>query len=407
MTLERSCLAESFAERNLISISFQELEEKVFLSNRKCALIFPISTENFGLKSLLTKTSSNPSISSTTSDNNAVDLNMDPLLPSQCESGISPTNIEVLIKRSEYADLVSALKDYGADLQYYQDEADEEASNSTVASIKSRMSTRHTAKVARSHVELSTKFGHQYPNHLLDINDYLINQITKHGIESPNQDATRDGTESVPVNTQSVSVRTEEEEEEAPIKECFHQEDSTIEKESLATPTHNPTQDEEQSQQRTERNSVAEITPLPSTTKYSSNTLPRDAEVMDGSLGPFDTVSAVLGVVDVSKPSKSQHSTMEDLLNDQNVQDIANAVRSYDDALSRVAHQMDLLVDAQTRLSGLTDSIDTRFISDAANLIRRGHDNRKQMKRANEMKVLTEWWKKRLSVCSNEEGVVS
>jgi hypothetical protein len=390
---EDACFGEMFAKRKYVSISFDDLGNVAVLNDGECALMFPISTEESkrtrtGIESLLPKTGvDSSSVVSSSSDKDAIDLNVDLLVPNQ-EPDKNPSRIEIIVKKSEYAGMKVVLQNRSANVRV-ENESDE-GSNSTVASIKSRISTRNNAKVARNHIELSTKFGHQFPERLLDAEDFIVNELTKRGVGSPTRSAASDVKHEL---RDTPSVETTE----RSITEYASDEKSTSDRSNdLTTPAHKggpfPQQTErerdEEAPQVARRLSVAEITPLQST-----NTCPTKARIpaddRDGALGAFDTLSSVLGVVDVSEILHANES-VETFLKDRRVQDLAEAVRSFDDALSKAGLQMNALVNAQKRLANLTDVIDTHFVSDAASLVRSGENNRRQFRQKNEMKLLSD-----------------
>lgn len=396
---EDACLGSMFSERRFVSISFEDLENDALLSDGKHALMLPISSDESKRYKLglLLQNYDLESSPSAVSDDNLIDLNRKLQLPSQ-EQNHCPTHIEIIFPRKEYSNLKITLQNRKVDIQVEHDS--DEGSNSTVASIKSRMSTRNQMRVARTHLELSTKFGQQFPQRLLDAQEFIVSEVTKRGVESPAAYESCDTQESD--KKADVSINQEEftQGNKSDVKatgDDLHSQDlTTPARKKHCSPASQHSEDARicKATQMTRNPSAAEITPLqPTNMRQRGSDTKQMSPNRDGTLGAFDTLSSVLGIVDVSEMFHVDN--IEAFLKDRRVGDIAEAVRDYDSALSKAALQMKALVDAQKRLASLTDAIDTNYISEAASLIRSGAENRRKFKEKHELHFLADWASKK------------
>jgi len=161
-------LQDIFASRHLVIISFDYLESNsVVLSDKKRTLTIPISTEQMetsGLGILLSKQSNRPDLSDSSKQSS-----------NECDLEIPPSTIEIFLKKTDYEDFKDKIQ---KELNLSTESILDESSASTMASLKSKMSHRHSSAVHKE-VELSTKFGREHPRRLLDAEAHIMKELTK------------------------------------------------------------------------------------------------------------------------------------------------------------------------------------------------------------------------------------
>eukprot|EP01083_Nonionella_stella_P118472 353681_1 len=238
--------------------------------------------------------------------------------------------------------------------------------------------SRKNSKTVRKYVELSTRFANQYPEQLLDAEEFIVNQLTKTDYP-PSPSA---------IGSPNIHQELSQEENgQLDTKYCQNSNISTSN--DLRTPAHKLPLSLQQVEQFREREFpkfasrplAAEITPLQSA----------GVRAKPDQMNPFgvlDTLSACLGLVDKASYA---NGNLNDFLNNARIQDITEAIRSYDDALSHVVREMNVLTSARQRLSNLMVPFETDWVLEAAKLVRDGDNVRNDFKRKNEMELLSDW----------------
>jgi len=310
-------LQDIFASRHLITISFDYLESNsVVLSDRKRTLTIPISTEQMetsGLGILLSKQSNRPDLSdSSKQSSNECDLE-------------PPSTIEIFLKKTEYKDFKEKIQ---KDLDLPTESMLDESSASTIASLKSKMSHRHSSAVHKE-VELSTKFGREHPRRLLDAEAYIMKELTKR------------------VGGSQLSPVLDSANGEYPCNENTSNDSKWVT--TPAPKPHSPFQSLEASEnngvlqsQQGMSVAAAEITPL-----QPSNAQSRGSKLNFSQGGALEVLGAAWGVAEA------------DLLHtcdkgfDPVVRRVAEAVNGYHDALEKAIQSINALEAATQELSCL------------------------------------------------------
>jgi len=357
-----------FPRRHFVSILFDEVNDATgILSDKDCALMLPVSAdqlESTGLGFLLPKSEPKSalvlSVFSEKSEGDTKDA-------SHGETENKPSCVKIFIKRSEFADFKNTLQKCGAN--FYIESGGDDSSNSTAASIKSKMS-RKGSNIARTHIELSTKFGHRFPERLMDAQDLIVKEATERAQGTPYSPSSNDASNDFCDNSNGETKT------------------SIDQSGNVSTPAHKPPlsfdQDLTQGEgtfQPVQSLSVAEVTPLQPVNLDSCR-----ARLNYNSRGMLETLSSVWGALDKTRGSIRAKDSFEAFVNDPGIQDVAVAFTSLDDAISAASKAMHTLTASRQRLIGAVDNLidipidktmieNVSWATDTANMVQQGQND--------------------------------